>query len=317
MDKSKAKYLKKAIIFLAIFLLILVLSNPAVIPFTSAEFKESAGNVWSSLFGDVDSVAGAFAINWITIFKLLGMIFLLSAVNYLVKLVLAYLRPKTARGMSALSFFRSLESYIVVILGIVWGLSIIGVNVTAIFAGVGVMALVISFGAESLVEDVITGVFLAMDQQFNVGDIIEVDGFRGTVEQIGVRSTYIKDAGGNVQIINNASIKKVLNRSAAASRAVCDVSVSYSADIPATEKVLGDILASIPEKYPDTFKEAPVYLGVQELGSSAVVLRVVATVNETDVYSAQRLLNREVKIGLDAAGIEIPFPQVVVHNARD
>lgn len=189
-------------------------------------------------------------------------------------------------------------------------------GVSTIFASVGVLALVIGFGAESLVADVVTGVFLVFENQFNVGDIIEVGGFRGTVEQIGIRTTYIRDAGDNIKIINNSDLRNILNRSAAQSWAKTDVAVSYNEDLERVEKVLAELLPKICAKYPEVFPNDPVYSGVQELADSGVVLRIAAIVREQDIYKAPRLLNRELKLGFDRAGIEIPFPQVVVHRAE-
>ena len=153
----------------------------------------------------------------------------------------------------------------------------------------------------------VTGVFLVFENQFNVGDIIEVGGFRGTVEQIGIRTTYIRDAGDNIKIINNSDLRNILNRSAAQSWAKTDVAVSYNEDLKRVEKVLAELLPKICAKYPEVFPNDPVYSGVQELADS---------VREQDIYKAPRLLNRELKLGFDRAGIEIPFPQVVVHRAE-
>ncbi len=108
----------------------------------------------------------------------------------------------------------------------------------------------------------------------------------------------------------------MLNRSKAASKAVCDAPVAYSENLENAEKVLNAILDKIPEKYPEKFSKRPEYIGVQALDSSSVNLRVVAEVAEKDVFSAARVLNREIKIGFDAAGVEIPFQQVVVHQAK-
>lgn len=194
-----------------------------------------------------------------------------------------------------------------VLVGIVWCLSAIGVNLSTIFASIGIVALIIGFAAESLIADVITGVFLVFEDEFNVGDIVEINGFRGTVTGIGVRVTSIRDAGGNIKIVNNSDIRDVLNCSKTASRAVVDAPIAYSADLEKAEKALGTILAALPQKYPETFATVPKYLGVKALDSSSVNLRVVAEVKEVNVFSASRLLNRVIKLGFDKAGIEIPF----------
>ena len=311
------RYIKKALIFAAVFIIFIFAANPALIPFTSDAFKASVREVWGDFFGDVSGLIHFDGINLAALVKLIAMILFILFLFYAAHGILSHIHPRTGRGRSLISMFSSCVRYMLVIVAIIWGLAIIGVNITAIFAGVGILALVISLGAESLIEDIITGIFLVLDEQFNVGDIIEIDGFRGTVEQIGIRSTYIKDSGGNIQILNNSSIRKVLNRSAAASVAVCDLSIAYSADLIKAEQVIAEALVRIKEQYPDMFHAEPRYLGVQELADSAVVLRIVADVSEKDIYSAPRVMRRELKLALDAGGVEIPFPQVVVHNAKD
>ena len=155
------------------------------------------------------------------------------------------------------------------------------------------------------------------EDEFNVGDIVECNGFRGTVTSIGIRVTCIKDGGGNLKIINNSNLSDILNRSKASSLAVCDAPISYSANLEEVEKVLEKILDKLPEKYPDIFSTTPVYLGVQALSASSVDLRVCAEVSEANLFSATRIMNREIKIGFDKAGVEIPYQQLVVHKAEE
>lgn len=208
----------------------------------------------------------------------------------------------------------SLIQYTAALVALCWGLSILGVNVSAIVASVGVLALIVGFGAESLIADVITGVFMLFENQCNVGDIVEVGGFRGTVQKIGIRTTCVVDGGGNVKIINNSEMKNILNRSDKASYAVCDIGIPYETDLEALEGQLPKLLEAIPAKYPDLIPEAPCYLGVQSLDSSSVVLRFTAAVSEENIYAAQRKLNRELLLGLRRLGVECPFPQLDVHS---
>ena len=175
--------------------------------------------------------------------------------------------------------------------------------------------MIIGFGAQSLVEDLVTGIFLVFEDQFNVGDIIEVNGFRGTVDSIGIRATCIRDVGNNVKIINNSDLRNILNRSTADSYAVTTVSISYKENLEHVEEVVGEFLPKIREKYPEVFVKDPVYCGVQELAESGMLLKFVALVKESNIFTAPRLLNREIKLAFDKAGIEIPFNQIVVHNA--
>ena len=311
---SRAKKVIRYAIALAVFL---VLTNPSLLFFLPESARDSLRNTWGQAFGNVDSIKDAVSINFIAIFKIVAIILLLLLLVNLIKLIIEKIEPKTGKARSVLSMINSFSSYAAVLLGIIMCLSALGVNMSTIFASIGVVALIVGFAAESLIADIITGVFLVFEDEFNVGDIVEINGFRGTIQSIGVRTTYIRDMGGNIKIVNNSGIRDVLNRSRTASKAVCDAPVPYGADLAEAEKVLEKILDTIPEKYPDVFKTRPKYIGVQELAGSSVNLRVVAEVDESNIFSAPRMLNREIKIGFDKAGIEIPFQQVVVHQARE
>ena len=296
-------------------ILFLFITNPSLIPFLPAETKESIKGTWTKLFGDVTKISGSVKINWATLFQVIAIILLMVVITKILALILSKLNPKSSKAKSLVSLLRSALYYITVLIAFFWCLSALGVNVSTIFASVGVLALIIGFGAQSLVEDLVTGIFLVFEDQFNVGDIIEVGGFRGTVESIGIRTTAIKDVGNNVKIINNSDLRNILNRSTAESFAVTTVSISYNQDIEAAEKVINEFLPQIRDKYPEIFKAVPQYVGVQQLGESGVELKFVAAVDEKDVFTAPRVLNREIKIAFDKAGIEIPFNQIVVHQA--
>lgn len=236
------------------------------------------------------------------------------AVNTVVQLLNKRVKLKSRHAETIKSLLCNCLKYAVVIYAIIFGLSIMGVNMVAVIASLGVLGLVVGFGAQTLIEDVITGLFIVFEGQFHVGDIVTIDGFRGAVTSIGIRTTQITDAGNNIKIINNSDIRTLTNLSEVESVAIADVGISYSADLEQAEQAVQGLLEKLPELYPGLFLDRPGYCGVQELADSAVVLRVTAKVDETQVYHARRLLNRELKLCLDRAGIEIPFPQIVVHQ---
>ena len=300
-----------------ILIVFLIVTNPALLPFLSADTKASLRDTWGSVFGDVASIARAVTFNWVNLFKVVAIILMLLFLRALIAFILEQLRPKSGRGRSAVTLLRSALSYIIVIIGIFWCLGAVGVNVSTIAAGIGIVALGLSFGAKSLVQDVVTGTFLVFEEEFNVGDIIEVGGFRGTVESIGIRVTAIKGPGGNVKIVNNSDLRNILNRSSQTSFAVTEVSVAYSEDVRRVEEVLNAAFPKMREAYPEVFLEDPKNLGVSELADSGVVFKIGASVAEKDIFTAPRIMNREIKIAFDEAGVEIPFPQVVVHPAKE
>ena len=200
----------------------------------------------------------------------------------------------------------------VLALALLWALAILGVDVSALLAGAGVVALIIGFGAESLIADVITGVFMLFEHQYEVGDIIVVGDFRGTVTQIGIRTTCITDGGGNMQIVNNSDIRNLINRSNDASYAVCDIGIPYQGYLRQAEEVLKKVLPTLPETNPELFAAAPNYAGVQQLdlANNAVILRVSAEVTEKNIYSAQRALNRTLLLAFEDAGIPNPVTEL-------
>ena len=232
----------------------------------------------------------------------------------LLRFLLSLIKPKERKGLTLISLFSSLLHYVAALVILCWGLSILGVNVNAIVASVGIVALIVGFGAESLVADVVTGIFLLFENQYNVGDIVEVNGFRGTVKEIGIRTTSIMDVGGNVKIINNSEMKNILNRSDNISRAVSDIAIPYETDLEALEAKLPDLMKEIYEQRSDVMLAAPQYMGVQQLADSAVVLRFVVEVAEKNIYTGARILNRDLWLGFRKLGVECPFPQVDVHS---
>lgn len=237
-----------------------------------------------------------------------------SGVTVLVCFVLGLIHPKSHRARTILTLLNSLLRYAAALVILCWGLSILGVDVSVIVASVGVVALVVGFGVESLIADVVTGTFILFENQYNVGDIVEVGGFRGTVKDIGIRTTAIEDAGGNVKIINNSEMKNILNRSDHTSRAVCDIDIPYETDLEALEERIPALLEEIYRQNAGILKSVPAYLGVEKLGASSVVLRFVAEVAEKDLFTAGRVLNRSLWLGLRRLGVECPFQQLDVHT---
>ncbi len=272
--------------------------------------------LWGSSSGLLDSlkVLGGEGPSLANLAGVALMVFATLSVEYLVLLVLSFLKPEKHRARTAVSLAANIVRYIAAIVILCGVLAMLSVDIGAILAGLGIVALIIGFGAESLISDVVTGMFILLDNQYNVGDIIEVNGFRGTVSDIGIRTTCVTDTGGNVKIINNSDMKNILNRSDNASKAVSDFAIPYETDLPALEAKIPGLVEEIYAAHPDVFRSVPKYLGVQELGESCVVLRFVVEVGESDIYSGARLLNRDLLVGFRKLGVECPFPQVDVHT---
>ena len=298
---------------IVLVLILLLVCFPDLCFFLNAPQKESLklfNNTYLSKYVPMRTESGGF-----DFMRLVALILMIAGcwVFYrIVMWVFGFIGTKTRRGETLKGMLANVVRYAVVIFGIIYGLNILGADVLTVIAGLGILALVIGFGAQSLIEDIFAGIFILFEGRFYVGDIISVDGFRGTVRSIGIVSTQIADVGGNIRIINNSDIRVLTNLSNVSSVAVSIVSIAYGADLIKAENVINELLDTLPEKYPAMFPQRPQYMGVEDLSDSSVDLKVTAEVHESNIYNARRILNRELKLALDAGGIEIPFPQIVV-----
>ena len=319
MEKKKTSTIRnliKVVILGVIIVLTLLMLNPEKLPFLSDSQKAAVQQFVDVNFSQLPATVASFNLNLGMVLSTLLMAGLLYLVYQLVRLVEEVIPRKTGRQETLRRMFMNALRYALVIVGIIWGLMIFGVDTGAIFASVGIVTLVVSLSAESLFADMFTGIFILVEDQYHVGDIISIDGFRGRVVSLGIRTTRIEDDGGNVKIINNADIRNVMNLSNKVSFSICDISMSYGESIERAEAVIAEAMPKIQAKYPDIFEHGLQYAGVQSLSASSVDLRVLARVSEANIYKGRRLLNREMKLAFDEAGIEIPFPQLVVHKAE-
>ncbi len=313
--KKNGKKVLKLVLMVLMLLVVLFISNPSLIALLPVEIADPVTEAVSNMFGDVGQISAVIKFDWIVVFQLVVMILLLMIIRVVCVALMGAIKPKAGRSKTILNLAQSGFNYLTIIVGIFWGMSILGVDLATLFASLGILALVIGFGAESLIADMITGLFMIFENEYNVGDIIELGGYRGTVTSIGVRTTCVTDAGGNVKVINNSDMRNIINLSSQASFAICDFPVPYEIKIADAEDALDKVLTKVQEKYPETFPAKPEYKGVQALDASAVTLRVVAGVAESDRFSAARLLNRELKEGMEELGISCPYNQIVVHKA--
>lgn len=268
----------------------------------------------TDLFDDLEDMEAGLKISGGMMLNVVLALALVVLISNVLLIVLNLFRNRRGRIGTMVTVISSLIKYTSVLVAFCWILSIIGVNVSTIFASVGIFALILGFGAESLVADLVTGVFILFENQYNVGDIVEIDGFRGKVKEIGIRTLSLEDTGGNIKIINNSELKNIVNRSNQRSVAVCDVSVSYNTDIEELEEKLVNMLQKIKAKHTDIFIGRVEFVGVEALADSGVVLRIIADVSEENIFKGRRLLNKEIKIMFDKDGIIIPYPQVDVHS---
>ena len=292
---------KRTILIAGILILIIAATNPGLIPFLPVNVKLQILQSLNNLFGDVTQITKVIMINWITILQLVIMILAVIVLRDITDFTLAIIKPQNKRIKTLVGLYMSMSKYLFTIIAIIWGLNIIGISPGTIFAGVSIITMVISFSAENLIADVVTGLFLLFDNLYNVDDIIEIEGRRGTVVKISIRTTSIKDAGGNVQIVNNSDMRNIINRSSNESKAICDVVISNKYDITLIDKAFTEAANRIKTKF--RIIKQPKYKGIQSIEQDSLTVRIEADVNEKIIYDAQRCMNREIKIALQNNGI--------------
>ena len=196
------------------------------------------------------------------------------------------------------------------------------INLAPLLAGAGIVGIAIGFGAQSVVSDFLSGIFMLVEDQYGVGDVIEVEGVTGEVESITLRTTKLRDLSGTVWHLPNGTIRKVGNHSQLWSNAVVDVDVAYETDLRRAMQIMNEVadaywVETHSEDSTGDIIEDPVVLGVQTLAESGITLRLLVKTEPSTQWRIQRELRLRLKEAFDEAGIDIPFPQRVVRIAGD
>jgi len=209
-------------------------------------------------------------------------------------------------GVAVIELLGNFVKYVAVIVLVFLALSAMGVNTAELLAGLGILSLVLGLGVTSLVEDIVAGIFIIGERLFDVGDIVVVDDFRGTVRSIGIRSTQIEDDGGDIMIMRNSTIENIVNMTNRSSYAICDIPVSPTESFAHVEEVVKSAhLEKLREQYPE-IEKGPFYLGLSEITEEgAQVITFVAICQENTKYWIQRIMNRELKLLFDSNNIKL------------
>lgn len=221
-----------------------------------------------------------------------------------------------ARGETVCRLLSSFIKYATIIGMVYYSLALIGVDTTTLLASAGILSIAISFGAKELVADILSGLFIIFEGEFRVGDIIMVGDWRGTVVEIGVRTTKVEDGAQNIKVIRNSEISNVINMTKETSYASCDVGIEYGESLERVENILSKELPFIRKRLPAII-DGPFYKGVVSLGDNSVNIRIVVQCTEGDRLQLERDLNREMKLLFDKYDISIPYPQVVLNQPTE
>jgi len=211
-----------------------------------------------------------------------------------------------------------LQSVLVYVIFFLAGLTILqifNINTSAILASAGILGLAIGFGAQNLVKDTISGFFILLEDQFNVGDYVETAGVAGTVEEIGLRTCKIRQWTGQLHIIPNGQITKVTNYNRGKMLAVVTVGIAYEEDIDKAIEVMQKVCAKAHQEI-EAIVDSPQVQGVTELADSSVSIRIIVPTIPGEQWAVERELRRRLKYALDLAGIEIPYPRRVIYQHK-
>ena len=221
------------------------------------------------------------------------------------------------RAQRAMTIGSVLKSVITIVLIAVFGtmmLSEIGVNIAPIIASAGIIGIALGFGAQSLVRDFLSGIFMIFEDQYGVGDVVDVGEATGTIEAVTLRVTRLRDLSGTVWYVPNGEILRVGNMSQNWARAVVDVSVGYAEDLARVKRVLAEVAHDLwdDEDFTAAIIEEPEVTGVETFTADAVSIRVLIKTRPLEQWAVAREMRQRIKARFDHEGIEIPFPQRVV-----
>lgn len=197
-------------------------------------------------------------------------------------------------------------------------LSELGIDIGPLIAGAGVVGLALGFGGQYLVRDIITGLFIILENQYRVGDVIEISGIAGLVEDISLRVTILRDLDGTVHHIPHGEVTTVSNMAKGFSRVNLNIGVSYNTDIEKVKEVInrvGNELAEDPD-FKDSIIDTPKYLRIDSFDDSSISLKILGETKPLAQWEVAGELRSRLKKAFDQEGIEIPFPQMVLHQEK-
>ncbi|MDP1818679.1 MAG: mechanosensitive ion channel family protein [Acidimicrobiales bacterium] len=206
---------------------------------------------------------------------------------------------------------RSVASFVIWVIAGMTILGELGINLGPLIAGAGLAGVALGFGAQSLVKDFLAGIFILVEDQYGVGDIIDAGEATGTVEAVSLRTTRLRDVSGTVWHVPNGQILRVGNMSQQWARALLDVAVTYGSNIPEAERVIKRVADEVwqDRTWAGQILEEPEVWGVEDLGPDGVTIRLVVKTQPSRQFTVMRALRARIKAALDEAGIDMPHTQ--------
>ncbi len=224
------------------------------------------------------------------------------------------------RAKTLTSVLSSLVSIVVWVIVSLIVLGEFGITLAPLLAGAGVVGIMLAFGAQTIIADFLAGIFMLLEDQFGVGDVIDLGEVAGTVEKVSLRVTTLRDVHGTVWHVPNSEIHRVANKSQIWSRAVLDIEVAYDTDLRRAEGIIQRVADDLWQD--ESFDggdiiDPPEVWGVERLGADGVAIRLVVKTDPAEQWVVARELRLRIKEALDEAGVEIPFPQRTIWLRQD
>ena len=275
----------------------------------------TSGALWQQLMASLASVG--LTIMLVVVLAWLALSLYTTAIDNIFKVINANIKPDAAlrmgqRATTLSHILRSVGKVVILFMAGLIILSKLGVNVAPILASAGIVGLAVGFGAQSLVKDVISGFFILAEDQYGVGDVIEVNGQSGTVEKMNLRITQLRALNGQLVTIPNGAIGTVINHSKEWACAVLEVGVAYDTDPDKVINVLKAVGEELMAEMPDKIQGPVEVLGMEAFKESEVVFKLTIKTQPLAQWAVSRAYRRKIWYRFQQEGIEIPFPQRVL-----
>lgn len=272
--------------------------------FLASAFFESIGRFWVE---QTNKIIAMFVVIIIAVL-------LIFLVRFITKKFIRKQEGKRKHAITLAKMLLSVFRYFVVIVGVIIILGIWGVNVLPVLVGAGIVTIAISFGAQKLIADLIGGICIVFEDYYDVGDVVEINGFKGSVIEIGLKSTKLINWKNEVRMVSNGDITSVTNFSKYPSVGVVEVQISYKENIERVVKLLEDNLSGLKNKYEQILEGPNIVGGILGLNDNGVSIRITVKTESEKHYEVERGIKQTVKELFEIEGIEIPYNQLVIHN---
>lgn len=250
-----------------------------------------------------------------TLICILIYIALIFITKQVTKKVIKNAKINKKRTTTIVKMLTSIIKYTLTLIVVIIVLGVWGINLMPVLAGAGILALIVGLGAQDLIKDLIAGIAIVFDDYYDVGDVVEIDGFKGEVIEIGLKTTKIVNYLGNIKIVKNGDISSAINFSRNPSLAICDIEIAYEENVDNVIRVLKENVHILKEKHQEII-DGPNVVGVTKLDSSGIIIRITAKTKAEEHYSVERAMKKFVIDLFNENNIEIPYEKLVIYNGK-